>query len=220
MKVAIIGVVYPTVTYHYWETVFHRYFRKNGLSEINITGGDTLLNRYARTYADKFAIHVSEYCLSDDSAEARLRRNTALIQNSDSVVAFTTNRDEMSLLGEMKISLENEKRALVVNTDDPVPPTSELPSSEDEMALVNSIRLSDADSVKSEEKLKNFYRRFVRMIAWRYVTEHNPIGSLIAEGNIGLIHAARKYDPACGFRFLPYAVYWIKQSIEESIHRN
>ncbi|MDE5784938.1 MAG: RNA polymerase subunit sigma, partial [Duncaniella sp.] len=63
-------------------------------------------------------------------------------------------------------------------------------------------------------------KRFDSTRATTSTTLYQPLHQLIAEGNIGLIHAAREYDPACGFRFLPYAIYWIKQSINEAISRN
>ena len=113
MKLTLIGVVNPTFSYQDWENLFNRYFRESTLSEIAITGSDTLLNRYAKTYADKFAIPVSVYDISDDSAETRLGRNTAMIENSDLLVAFTTGSNKTSLTERISISPENEKKALI-----------------------------------------------------------------------------------------------------------
>lgn len=93
-------------------------------------------------------------------------------------------------------------------------------STEEEIALAKKIRQSDADCEEAKEKLIYCCRRFVKLIAKKYISPEHPLDKLIAEGNIGLIHAARKYDPACGFRFLPYAIYWIKQSIKESLTHN
>lgn len=222
MKVAIIGAVDPTVTYRDWEVLFRRNFRNNQLSEICITGGETLLNEYAKTYAGKFSIPVSTYNLAGNDAEARLSRNRALIEDSDLLVAFTSGNNEQSVTDEIAVSLEHGKKALIVNADEQPHRyhPDELISIEEEMALVKKIRQSDDDCEEAKERLTVCYRRFVKLKAQKYMSAEHPLDKLIAEGNIGLIHAARKYDPARGFRFLPYAICWIELSIKEAVSRN
>jgi RNA polymerase primary sigma factor len=72
----------------------------------------------------------------------------------------------------------------------------------------------------AEERLINSNLRFVVSVARRYVGQGLPIEDLINAGNLGLVKAARRFDPGRGFKFITYAVWWIRQSMLQSLAEN
>lgn len=62
--------------------------------------------------------------------------------------------------------------------------------------------------------------RFVVSVAKQYVSQENSLEDLVNEGNHGLIYAARRYDPTKGFKFITYAVWWIRRDIYSYINKN
>ena len=70
---------------------------------------------------------------------------------------------------------------------------------------------------KAAEKLVASHLRLVAKIAHGYRGYGLPVGDLIAEGNIGLMQALRKFDPEKGFRFSTYAMWWVRANIQEYI---
>jgi RNA polymerase primary sigma factor len=93
---------------------------------------------------------------------------------------------------------------------------SKLPMmSEDEEVLVAK-RIREGDST-AMEKLIQSNLRFVVSVAKQYQNQGLALNDLINEGNIGLIKAATKFDETKGFKFISYAVWWIRQSILQAL---
>ncbi|GIX49488.1 MAG: RNA polymerase sigma factor [Candidatus Tectimicrobiota bacterium] len=87
---------------------------------------------------------------------------------------------------------------------------------EEEAELGRRIRRGDEEALR---KLVAHNLRFVVQIAARYQGHGLPLADLINEGNLGLLHAARKFDPERGTRFITYAVWWIRQAILHALAR-
>ena len=80
--------------------------------------------------------------------------------------------------------------------------------------------LKNNENIKSAHKLVTSHLRLVAKIAMGYRGYGLPVSDLISEGNIGLMHAVKKFDPDKGFRLATYAMWWIKASIQEYILRS
>src|SRR5712675_1983757 len=88
---------------------------------------------------------------------------------------------------------------------------------EDELELARKARGGD---MQAQEKLVRSNLRFVVSIAKKYVGNGVPLEDLINDGNLGLVKAAERFDPERGFKFISYAVWWIRQSILVSVSEN
>ncbi len=78
-------------------------------------------------------------------------------------------------------------------------------------------RWKNSGDLKAAQKLITSHLRLVAKIAMGYRGYGLPVGEMVSEGNIGLMHAVKKFEPEKGFKLATYAMWWIKASIQEYI---
>ncbi|MGB2097721.1 MAG: RNA polymerase factor sigma-32, partial [Candidatus Puniceispirillales bacterium] len=91
-------------------------------------------------------------------------------------------------------------------------------SAEEEYTLAKDWK--DNDNLEAAHKLVTSHLRLVAKIAMGYRGYGLPMGELIAEGNLGMMHAVKRFEPEKGFRLSTYAMWWIRASIQEYILRS
>jgi RNA polymerase sigma-32 factor len=95
-----------------------------------------------------------------------------------------------------------------------------VPMLEPQDEYVLAKRWREHDDLEAVHKLVNSHLRLATRIAMGYRGYGLPISELISEGNVGLMQAAKRFDPQQGFRFATYAMWWIKAAIHEYILRS
>ena len=88
---------------------------------------------------------------------------------------------------------------------------------EEEVQLAQAIRRGGKEGERARQRLIEANLRFVITVANQYRQHNMELADLISEGNIGLIKAAERFDDTRGFKFVSYAVWWIRQSIQQAI---
>ena len=115
------------------------------------------------------------------------------------------------------------KKFINFNTDDSIAKyfkdvrKSIILTPKEEISLAERIKEGDQQAI---DKLVKANLKFVVSIAKDYQGQGLPLSDLISEGNYGLIKAATRFDHHKGFRFISYAVWWVKQSIIQSLNDN
>jgi len=90
-------------------------------------------------------------------------------------------------------------------------------STDEEIELANEIKKGGRAGERAKETLVKANLRFVVSVAKQYQHKGLSLSDLIDEGNIGLVKAAEKFDETRGFKFISYAVWWIRQSIMQAL---
>ena len=90
----------------------------------------------------------------------------------------------------------------------------EVISIEEEVSLIERARKGD---LSSKDKLTSVYKDFVEEVAKEYQNKGLDLSELIAEGLKGLLMAAEKFDETRGFRFIDYAVWWVRESMFQAL---
>ena len=93
----------------------------------------------------------------------------------------------------------------------------ELINQEEEVSLAKKIKQGDEEAL---QKMVRANLRFVISVSKQYQNRGTDLLDLINEGNLGLIKAAKKFDETRGFKFISFAVWWVRQSILESLSNN
>ena len=96
-------------------------------------------------------------------------------------------------------------------------------SLEEELQIIKSIQQEGKERDTAIEKLAQsrlrFLTGFVTAVAKRYANNNLSMDELIEAGNKGLVLAAENFDESRGFKFIPYAIWWVRQSIEKEIEK-
>ena len=87
-------------------------------------------------------------------------------------------------------------------------------SSEEEAAMARRIQMGDVDA---RNRLVKANLRFVVRIALEYKNRGLPLGDLVSAGNVGILTAAERFDETQGYRFISYAVWWVRQAILQAL---
>ena len=97
-------------------------------------------------------------------------------------------------------------------------------SLEEELQIIKSIQQGGKERDTAIEKLAQsklrFLTGFVTAVAKRYANNNLSMDELIEAGNKGLVLAAENFDESRGFKFIPYAIWWVRQSIEKEFEKS
>jgi RNA polymerase primary sigma factor len=131
-------------------------------------------------------------------------------------ISVTFQHYQQNFMRQLKVTQSITNRASA-SLDKYLGEISKIPmiSPDEEIELTRAIKSGDVDAVN---KLTSANLRFVVSVAKQYQFRGLALCDLIDEGNIGLMNAARRFDETRGFKFISYAVWWIRQSIIQAIN--
>lgn len=92
-------------------------------------------------------------------------------------------------------------------------------SLEEELEIMKRIQQEGKERETAIERLTQVNLRLVAAIAKQYANHNLSMDELIKAGREGLVLAAEKFDERRGFKFIPYAIWWVRKSIEEEIEK-
>jgi RNA polymerase primary sigma factor len=132
------------------------------------------------------------------------------------LIKATLDSDQIILMRQLKVTQSITNRSSP-SLDKYLAEISKIPmiTSDEEIELTRAIKTGDASAVS---KLTRANLRFVVSVAKQYQYRGLALCDLIDEGNIGLMNAANRFDETKGFKFISYAVWWIRQSIIQAIN--
>ena len=93
-------------------------------------------------------------------------------------------------------------------------------SLEEELQIIKSIQQGGKERDTAIERLTQSRTRFVAAVAKKYANNSLSMDELIKVGNKGLVLAAENFDESRGFKFICYAIWWVRQSIEKEIEKS
>lgn len=115
-----------------------------------------------------------------------------------------------------------EKKAIIIRmngVNEKEVDTEARYSLEEELQIIKSIQQGGKERDTAIEKLAQFRLRFVTAVAKKYANNSLSMDKLIKAGNKGLVLAAENFDESRGFKFICYAIWWVRQSIEKEIEK-
>ena len=116
-----------------------------------------------------------------------------------------------------------EKKAMIIRMDganEQEVDTEARYSLEEELQIIKSIQQGGKERDTAIEKLAQSRLRFVTAVAKKYVNNNLSMDELIKTGNKGLVLATENFDESRGFKFICYAIWWVRQSIEKEIEKS
>lgn len=116
-----------------------------------------------------------------------------------------------------------EKKAMIIRMDganEQEVDTEARYSLEEELQIIKSIQQGGKERDTAIEKLAQSRLRFVTAVAKKYVNNNLSMDELIKAGNKGLVLATENFDESSGSKFICYAIWWVRQSIEKEIEKS